>query len=379
MTAAPPAPGTAVVRTFDEAAPLDRHTFLAELQQPAALRDAQLLAAAYDAAVKQLIGPNDIQREGKREFKKKSAWRKLASHFRLDVHCDQNDCRFMALPNGLDGEWVVVAKARATTPWGQVWEDVGACGSDEERGNRRITFADAVGTAMTRASNRAVSNLIAMGEVSAEEMQKEGEEAVVAAVDALLPIGKTPADGGFKGIRLGDIPTAYLLNMQAWLDDDAKRQKKYAKLLRAIDEVLSERGPEDAAAKEEAAATDPTQPPASPGAPTSAADSSTDTAAPASPGPSTTVADDPRSPVPPPQVRVRDAGKDTMSPVQVMLYTTAAEDPRLTPEEKLEAYRWLAERGTHATAPAAITRLEELVKARPMPKPADPADGLPFA
>lgn len=133
---------------------------------PERIAQQHALMAAYDEACNALIGPNDVQQDKGRTFKKKSAWRKLARHFGISVHCDLNSVRI----ERHDGGFVAFAVAEATAPWRQSWTDVGACASDEETGRRVITEADAVGTAMTRASNRAISNLIAMGEVSAEEI-----------------------------------------------------------------------------------------------------------------------------------------------------------------------------------------------------------------
>lgn len=219
------------------------------------------LMMVYDQVCENLLGPNDLQRgEGGKVFKKKSAWRKLGRYFGISVTCDPSECRFIHMENG---EWVAIARAVATSPWGQVWEDVGACGSDEETGRRKITLADAIGTAMTRASNRAVSNLIAMGEVSAEEMEKEGAEAPKPG-DMIMPIGQR------KGDPIGGIDSATLYKALEWIEGDEKRQKRHAKLAGIIHQVLDERGPEEqqqeAALRQaiEQPATNGAEPPAAP-------------------------------------------------------------------------------------------------------------------
>src|SRR5688500_11199014 len=104
--------------------------------------------AAYDAAVAALIGPNDVQEEKGRTFKKKSAWRKLARHFGISVACSLDSVKVERHELG----FTAYAVANAVAPWGQSWTDVGACSSDEAVGRRVITEADAVATAMTRAS-----------------------------------------------------------------------------------------------------------------------------------------------------------------------------------------------------------------------------------
>lgn len=164
------------------------------------LQQQQALASAYDAACKALIGPNDVQKEGSREFKKKSAWRKLQRHFR--IHTQVASIRYVdvvARGSVHNGDRVITTAevvVEATAPWGQRAQAVGACSYDEEtlpepeldaKGNavlwpsgmpkmkskgKELSLADMIATAETRATNRAVSNLIAMGEVSAEEMSR---------------------------------------------------------------------------------------------------------------------------------------------------------------------------------------------------------------
>jgi hypothetical protein len=141
--------------------------YLASVSTPGALKIQQQLATAYDQACLSLIGPNDVQQEGNRSFKKKSAWRKLARHFSISTEVVRVEREM------IDGVFLATAVVRARGPWGQSAESIGACGQDEATGRRTITLADAMATAETRATNRAVSNLIAMGEVSAEEMPSD--------------------------------------------------------------------------------------------------------------------------------------------------------------------------------------------------------------
>lgn len=145
--------------------------YLTRIQSPEGMKQQQALASAYDAACRALIGPNDVQKEGGREFKKKSAWRKLQRHFNISTQVMTVE-RWWESVEGQPARFLATVAVRASAPWGQYAEAVGACGQDEESGRRKITLADAIATAETRATNRAVSNLIAMGEVSAEEMQK---------------------------------------------------------------------------------------------------------------------------------------------------------------------------------------------------------------
>lgn len=176
------------------------------------------LMAAYDAACREMIGPNDVQKDGGREFKKKSAWRKLARHFGVSCYVEDKPALSEIGPH-----WVVTVRARAVAPWGQVSEDVGSCGSDEQTGRRTITLADAIATASTRAHNRAISNLIAMGEVSAEEIGER--KAYPTGGSAPAPRTTTPARSGSgpvmpfgktKGTPLGDLPTKEIQSAYEW-------------------------------------------------------------------------------------------------------------------------------------------------------------------
>lgn len=165
--------GTAIVRSGNDMIDtatgevrLDMGAYLARLASKDSINEQKALATAYDTACASLIGENDVQKEGGRTFKKKSAWRKLARHFNIST-------AVVNVQKESVGEaFLATVTVRASAPWGQYAESVGACGTDEATGRRTITIADAVATAETRATNRAVSNLVAMGEVSAEEMSK---------------------------------------------------------------------------------------------------------------------------------------------------------------------------------------------------------------
>lgn len=179
----------------------DMSDYLGHLRSPEAIKQQQALMSAYDAAVAALIGPNDVQREGDRTFKKKSAWRKLARHFGIStavISCT----REWTAPTGEQPEFVATVVVRATAPWGQSAEAVGACSTDEETGRRQISIADAIATAETRATNRAISNLIAMGEVSAEEIRP------VLAVEEITPDTVVPF-GKYKGQPISAVPHGY--------------------------------------------------------------------------------------------------------------------------------------------------------------------------
>lgn len=187
----------------------------------------QALAAAYDAACKALIGPNDVQQESGRTFKKKSAWRKLARHFRISTEVTSTNHDYLDSAEGKPPIFLAVVTVAASAPWGQSTEAVGACATDEAVGRRVISIADALATAETRATNRAVSNLIAMGEVSAEEIAPRPSHGS-APRPASKASGPAPT-GGFvmpfgksKGTLLTALKTEDLVGALTWAREKGK-------------------------------------------------------------------------------------------------------------------------------------------------------------
>lgn len=224
--------------TFDMGAYLD------DVTSARAFKTQQALAAAYDHAVAALIGPNDVQEEKGRTFKKKSAWRKLARHFQISTSV-------VAVERGWEeaaGEpdYVAVVTVRATAPWGQSAEAVGACATSEAVGRRVITVADALATAETRATNRAVSNLIAMGEVSAEEMSKEakapsGSRSAPRSDGVPRLPGAAEKWGGNGGKPLAEVPLDVLGKFAAWVGKQEEPSESLVRIAAAANEEIERR------------------------------------------------------------------------------------------------------------------------------------------
>ncbi|HEY8536651.1 MAG TPA: hypothetical protein VIL25_09375 [Vicinamibacterales bacterium] len=158
---------------------------LAELVERLASDDAlalqQQLAAAYDRACRALIGPHDVHRASDgREYKRKSAWRKLARWAGISTEIIRAERWWEDDPDGTR-HYAARVVVRATAPWGQTAEAVGLCDTREARfrsaGARAKATHDVEATAATRATNRAISDLIAAGEVSAEEIEPDGAPA----------------------------------------------------------------------------------------------------------------------------------------------------------------------------------------------------------
>jgi len=130
---------------------------------------------AYQEMLPRLLAPSDWQdagRDGK--FVKKSGWRKIARAFNLSV-------MVVSVRVERDGEGMPTRAetiARAQAPNGQVSDADGYCSADEKRfenaKGRQKLENDLRATATTRAKNRAISDLVGMGEVSAEEVVPGG-------------------------------------------------------------------------------------------------------------------------------------------------------------------------------------------------------------
>jgi hypothetical protein len=200
--------------------PMDKgrlKSFLAVLEDPETLELNNRLAAAYDKACASLIGAGDVQREGTRTFKKKSAWRKLARYFTISTEITKETKEYVNDVATGESYFVATCEVRATSPWGQLADAIGACGTDEEEGNRTITMADAISTAQTRATNRAISDLIAMGEVSAEELSRgekvKAQSAIAADLtleDARATVFPWPKPEKYRGKTLAEVSVGTL-------------------------------------------------------------------------------------------------------------------------------------------------------------------------
>lgn len=100
-----------------------------------------------------------------KDFPKKSAWRKLAKFYNISTSIidDKREDRE-------DGSWIWRYKVKAVAPNGQSQMGIGNCDSKEVQNDRRREH-DTETTAHTRAKNRAISDLIGFGQVSAEEIR----------------------------------------------------------------------------------------------------------------------------------------------------------------------------------------------------------------
>lgn len=233
--------------TLPAATPFSMDQYLSGVANDAALAAQQQLVVAYDRAVRSLVGPNDVQKDGGREFKKKSAWRKLARYFQISTQIIREESH-----RDEEGHLISTVVVRASAPWGQFAEAIAKCSTRESRfaHDTRKADHDCPATAQTRATNRAVSDLIAAGEVSAEEMEFGEVPVQRAAPTAAAPASRAPtqraATGGaadkrmpfgkHKGVRLGDLAQRDLESTIAWCAE--KDAEKFKDLIAACREVL---------------------------------------------------------------------------------------------------------------------------------------------
>ena len=172
-------------------APAEKGTLLPVFtgtEMAAALTAYRELQHALDAAMPDQI----ISLDGK-PFRKKGYWRAVSVAFNLTVEPLEERREVHG-----DG-FAYVVTYRASTAGGRVAIGDGACGSDEKsRGRMRATEHNVRSHAHTRAYNRAVSNLVGFGEVSAEEADRERDvpPAPVARVVPRHRAGRIPSRAG---------------------------------------------------------------------------------------------------------------------------------------------------------------------------------------
>ena len=103
-----------------------------------------------------------------REFKKKSAWQKLARAFNVDTSIVERELERTKTGRIKEAYYCI----RATLPNGRSVESDALC-SRSEKGKDKVSDHTIMSTAKTRATCRAISELIGAGEVSSDEMTAE--------------------------------------------------------------------------------------------------------------------------------------------------------------------------------------------------------------
>ena len=228
-----------------------------DLLTAAPVAEVLALQTQYRELCAGLLEPEDFQRIGQTEFKKKAAWRKLAVAFNVSTEVlAERETRD-------DGGRIIRAhyRVRAEAPNGRHWEGIGVCDRYErcclpgcykkhrhcpaaEYGGTCLGFThfsnaehDIPATAATRASNRACSDLFGLGEVSAEEItdreptgetapparqnggQREPTEPATAAAPPRATAGTVAAVAGTDALeeRLNKLSPSVRAEFRDWL------------------------------------------------------------------------------------------------------------------------------------------------------------------
>lgn len=188
---------------------------------------------AYQHLCERLLVPADHQSISGKQFRKKSAWRKLA--VAMGVSTEIVDRQYER-----EGRRIVRAEivVRATAPNGRSWEGLGACDlgekccvqpcSKKRYDNHKCCPADCTGavhfsnpqhdlpaTAATRATNRACADLFGFGEVSAEEIIDRGENEPTSRGDWYV-------DNGWRAKRDHDAALDELVEQLRTLDETVR-------------------------------------------------------------------------------------------------------------------------------------------------------------
>ncbi|MEM3192091.1 MAG: hypothetical protein QW292_08385 [Candidatus Parvarchaeota archaeon] len=122
---------------------------------------------AFQKLKTSVLDRNDTVDIGGKAYIKRSGWRKIALAFNVSTE-------IVSVERERSGEmYIVRVKARASAPNGRVSEEIAVCDSSEFTGKLIASLHNVETKAATRAINRAISNLVGGGEVSAEEITTE--------------------------------------------------------------------------------------------------------------------------------------------------------------------------------------------------------------
>lgn len=124
----------------------------------------------YRELTEAMLTPDDWQTIPNGRFVKRSGFQKIASGYGVSIEILAED-----VERDDKGQPVrASATVRATHPSGRFADGSGRCSIDETRfrtpSGRAKAEHDVAATAVTRATNRAISNLVGFGQVSAEEV-----------------------------------------------------------------------------------------------------------------------------------------------------------------------------------------------------------------
>lgn len=159
-----------------------RHERRSEVLRPLDIDTVLESFAEYQRLIQRILTPDDWQGKPNAEgsFVKKKGWRKIATAFDLDLKRVSSSVERDEHGNPLRAAACYVAVA----PSGRSMDGDGYCAADEPRfqnaKGRQKLENDLQATATTRAKNRAISDLVGMGAVSAEEVDSSPQPVTAA-------------------------------------------------------------------------------------------------------------------------------------------------------------------------------------------------------
>ena len=118
----------------------------------------------------EVLQENDTVMISGKKYIKRSGWRKIALAFNVSTEIVSVERDY-----GSDLK-ICHIKARAIAPNGRISEEIASCDTTEFQGNIKFSVHNLETKAATRAINRAISNLVGGGEVSAEEIEQGENE-----------------------------------------------------------------------------------------------------------------------------------------------------------------------------------------------------------
>jgi hypothetical protein len=170
--------------------------------RPMPLHEVQRAMSEYQQGLQAILDKTDWQtflsRQGEEQsFVVKSGWRKIATWFGFDLLLD--DAR-ITIDRDEQGR-ILRARVvgRVVAPNGRKCDGIAVCSIDERHFSK--PEHDLVSTAATRAINRATSDLVGMGDVSAEEVMDN--------VEPMLPLWAQGADKALEDEMLRYLEQLY--------------------------------------------------------------------------------------------------------------------------------------------------------------------------
>ena len=126
----------------------------------------------FNKVKRSLIGTMHTMQIKGHPYIKKSGWRIVALGFNISDRIVSKEVKDLK-----DGEYVVTYTVEASAPNGRTVQAIGACSTLEKTKSETRKYHDTETQAHTRAKNRAIADLVGLGEVTAEEMVSNESDA----------------------------------------------------------------------------------------------------------------------------------------------------------------------------------------------------------